>query len=97
MFETLKCTLKILFYNQEEAFQNNDNLKNDLLTQIVLIAKGVLCNCPAYKNECDFLQPDSEYETLFMGILRDQIESIDYKKRDPEFKAHLNSLLQDFR
>ena len=32
MFETLKCTLKILFYNQEEAFLNNENLKNDLLT-----------------------------------------------------------------
>lgn len=97
MFETLKCTLKILIYNQEEAFLNNDNLKNDLLTQIVLIAKAVLSNCTEYKNESDLVQLDTEHETLFMAILREQIESTDYKKKNPEFKAHLNALLEDFQ
>ena len=32
MFETLKCTLKILLLNEEEAYLSNDSHKTDMLT-----------------------------------------------------------------
>ena len=53
-------------------------------------------NCDLYKEECSQIEVNSTNETCFQTILRESIESTDYRKKNMEFKAHLDVLQRDF-
>ena len=96
MFETLKCTLKILLLNEEEAYLSSDGHQTDLLTQIALLSKVVLTNCEQYKAECQDVECNTTNETCFQKILKETIENIDHHQKNVEFKKHLDVVLKDF-
>ena len=106
MFETINVTIKVLLLNEEEAFNylyKGEKIDTELITQLINISKQLIAISQDYSNQCEQVEQDPYFDTIFHQIVEKQMSSVTAtsKVQDAErlekFKEHLQDILQKFK
>ena len=106
MFETINVTIKVLLLNEEEAFNylyKGEKIDTELITQLINISKQLIAISQDYSNQCEQVEQDPYFDTIFHQIIEKQMSSVTAtsKVQDAErlekFKEHLQDILQKFK